>query len=102
MRLNAVAGLEEGTTRPGLAAVNKLTWANWHRDAGELAMEVMGADAEICAEAPYKLTRFQSRFLFSRSDTIYGGTNGEFSAISLLSRHWVCPESHGLRDLPWT
>ena len=31
--------------------------------------------AEVCAEAPYKLTRFQSRFLFSRSDTIYGGTN---------------------------
>jgi alkylation response protein AidB-like acyl-CoA dehydrogenase len=75
VRLNAVTNLEEGTTRPGLAAVNKLTWANWHRDAGELAMEVMGADAELCAEAPYKLTRFQSRFLFSRSDTIYGGTN---------------------------
>ncbi len=75
VRLNAVTNLEEGTTRPGLAAVNKLTWANWHRDAGELAMEIMGADAEICAEAPYKLTRFQNRFLFSRSDTIYGGTN---------------------------
>jgi alkylation response protein AidB-like acyl-CoA dehydrogenase len=75
VRLNAVTNLEEGTTRPGLAAVNKLTWANWHRDAGELAMEVLGADAEICAGAPYELTRFQSRFLFSRSDTIYGGTN---------------------------
>jgi alkylation response protein AidB-like acyl-CoA dehydrogenase len=36
---------------------------------------VMGADAEICAAAPYALTRMQSRFLFSRSDTIYGGTN---------------------------
>jgi alkylation response protein AidB-like acyl-CoA dehydrogenase len=38
-------------------------------------MEVLGADAEICAGAPYALTRIQSRFLFSRSDTIYGGTN---------------------------
>jgi alkylation response protein AidB-like acyl-CoA dehydrogenase len=75
VRLNAVTNLEEGTTRPGLAAINKLCWATWHRDAGELAMEVMGADAELCAEPPYKLTRFQSRFLFSRSDTIYGGTN---------------------------
>jgi len=75
VRLNAVTNLEEGETRPGLAAVNKICWATWHRDAGELAMEIMGADAEICAGAPYALTRFQSRFLFSRSDTIYGGTN---------------------------
>ncbi|HEX4505388.1 MAG TPA: acyl-CoA dehydrogenase family protein [Alphaproteobacteria bacterium] len=75
VRLNAVTNLTEGTTRPGLAAINKLCWATWHRNAGELAMEVMGADAELCAEPPYKLTRFQSRFLFSRSDTIYGGTN---------------------------
>jgi len=75
VRLNAVTNLEEGTTRPGLAAVNKICWATWHRHAGELAMEVMGADAEICAAPPYELTRFQNRFLFSRSDTIYGGTN---------------------------
>ena len=75
VRLNALTNLNEGTTRPGLAAINKLCWATWHRDAGELAMAVMGANAEICASAPYALTRFQSRFLFSRSDTIYGGTN---------------------------
>jgi alkylation response protein AidB-like acyl-CoA dehydrogenase len=75
VRLNALTNLNEGTTRPGLAAINKLTWSTWHRDAGELAMEVLGADAEICAGAPYALTRMQSRFLFSRSDTIYGGTN---------------------------
>ncbi len=75
VRLNALTNLNEGTTRPGLAAINKLCWATWHRDAGELAMAVQGADAEICAGAPYALTRTQSRFLFSRSDTIYGGTN---------------------------
>ena len=75
VRLNALTNLNEGTVRPGLAAINKLCWATWHRDAGELAMEVLGADAEICAAAPYGLTRMQSRFLFSRSDTIYGGTN---------------------------
>jgi alkylation response protein AidB-like acyl-CoA dehydrogenase len=75
VRLNALTNLNEGTTRPGLAAINKLCWATWHRNAGELAMEVMGADAELCAAPPYALTRMQSRFLFSRSDTIYGGTN---------------------------
>ena len=75
VRLNALTNLNEGATRPGLAAINKLCWATWHRDAGELAMVVHGAEAEICAGAPYALTRAQSRFLFSRSDTIYGGTN---------------------------
>jgi alkylation response protein AidB-like acyl-CoA dehydrogenase len=75
VRLNAVTNLREGTVRPGLAAINKLCWASWHRAAGELAMEVLGPEAEICAAAPYALTRMQSRFLFARSDTIYGGTN---------------------------
>jgi alkylation response protein AidB-like acyl-CoA dehydrogenase len=75
VRLNALTNLNEGTVRPGLAAINKLCWATWHRDAGELAMDVLGADAEICAAAPYALTRMQSRFRFSRSDTNYGGTN---------------------------
>jgi alkylation response protein AidB-like acyl-CoA dehydrogenase len=75
VRLNAVTNLREGDTRPGLAAINKLCWASWHRAAGELAMEVLGAEAEICAAPPYRLTRMQTRFLFARSDTIYGGTN---------------------------
>jgi len=75
VKLNALRNLTEESPRPGLAALNKLTWANWHRSAGELAMEVLGDEAEICAKPPYALTRMQSRFLFTRSDTIYGGTN---------------------------
>ena len=75
VKLNALRNLSEETPRPGMAAINKLTWASWHRAAGELAMEVLGAEAEILAKAPYALTRMQNRFLFSRSDTIYGGTN---------------------------
>ena len=75
MRLNALRNLREDSPRPGLAAINKLCWATWHRTAGELAMEVLGAEAEICAAPPYALTRMQNRFLFTRSDTIYGGTN---------------------------
>ena len=75
VRLNALTNLTEETPRPGRAAINKLCWATWHRTAGELAMEVLGPEAEICQDAPYQLTRVQNRFLFSRSDTIYGGTN---------------------------
>ncbi|MGR5132025.1 acyl-CoA dehydrogenase family protein [Vibrio alfacsensis] len=57
------------------ALVYKLYWASWHRDLGKLAMDVMGPESEILAGQTYDLTRLQSLFLFTRSDTIYGGTN---------------------------
>jgi alkylation response protein AidB-like acyl-CoA dehydrogenase len=57
------------------ALMYKLFWATWHRDLGELAMDVMGPEAEILEGGPYELTRLQSMYLFVRSDTIYGGTN---------------------------
>ncbi|BDM64859.1 hypothetical protein NFHSH190041_23110 [Shewanella sp. NFH-SH190041] len=38
-------------------------------------MDVLGPEAMALAAAPYELTRLQSLFLFSRSDTIYGGSN---------------------------
>jgi alkylation response protein AidB-like acyl-CoA dehydrogenase len=57
------------------ALIYKLYWSTWHRDLGELAMDVLGPEAEILTSAPYNLTRLQSMYLFVRSDTIYGGTN---------------------------
>ncbi len=53
----------------------KLYWSSWHRNLGNLAMDVLGPDAELVEQQPYDLTRLQSLFLFTRSDTIYGGTN---------------------------
>jgi len=55
--------------------IYKLCWSSWHRNLGKLAMDVLGPDAEIMDDAPYSLTRLQSLFLFTRADTIYGGTN---------------------------
>lgn len=57
------------------AMIYKLYWASWHRNLGKLAMDVLGPEAEIADPGPYNLTRLQSLFLFSRSDTIYAGTN---------------------------
>lgn len=57
------------------ALIYKLFWATWHRDLGELAMDVLGPEAEILESGPYTLTRLQAMYLFVRSDTIYGGTN---------------------------
>jgi len=57
------------------AMIYKLCWSSWHRNLGKLAMDVLGPEAELLADAPYELTRLQSLFLFTRADTIYGGTN---------------------------
>ncbi len=57
------------------ALIYKLYWATWHRNLGELAMDVMGPECEILEDGPYELGRLQSMYLFVRSDTIYGGTN---------------------------
>ena len=57
----------------GLGA--KLYWSTWHKKLGELAMDVLGPEAEIIAGAPYALTPLQETFLFSRADTIYAGSS---------------------------
>jgi alkylation response protein AidB-like acyl-CoA dehydrogenase len=57
------------------AMITKLFWATWHRSLGELAMDVLGPEAEIAAAPPYALTPLQRLFLFSRADTIYAGSN---------------------------
>jgi alkylation response protein AidB-like acyl-CoA dehydrogenase len=54
------------------ASVAKLLWAPWHQRLGELALEVGGAAATV---APDGLTDAQRLFLFTRADTIYGGSN---------------------------
>ncbi|WP_029144865.1 acyl-CoA dehydrogenase family protein [Microbacterium luticocti] len=57
------------------ASVTKLLWARWHRALGELAMDVAGPTALTVSEPPYGLDALQSLFLFSRADTIYGGSD---------------------------
>lgn len=59
----------------GTPSVAKLVWANWHRHLGELAMEVAGAPSLAVDAPPYELDRWQRLFLFSRADTIYGGSD---------------------------
>lgn len=77
MRYNAMRMLSDSSSGDldKSALVYKLHWASWHRNLGKLAMDVLGPESEICEEAPYQLTRLQSMYLFTRSDTIYGGTN---------------------------
>ena len=72
MRLNTLRSLSSSDQAAASlqASVAKLFWASWHRDMGELAMDVIGAEAMIDEGA-----ELQRVFLFSRADTIYGGSN---------------------------
>ena len=81
-----------GGTDATQASVLKVLWSRWHRDLGELAMEVLGAPSmavsagpggrtpkpprtPAAGDEPYDLDEWQRLFLFSRADTIYGGSD---------------------------
>ncbi|MCB0976461.1 MAG: acyl-CoA dehydrogenase family protein [Acidimicrobiales bacterium] len=84
--LRVLSGPEKGELPPA-TMITKLYWASWHRDLGELAMDVLGAEATLAeqveatlageghGESNYELTALQRLFLFTRSDTIYAGSN---------------------------
>ena len=59
----------------GAALTYKIQWASWRRNLGELAMDVLGQGGEISEHAEYEWDTLPNLFLFSRADTIYGGTN---------------------------
>lgn len=72
--LRMLSGVQDGSLRPE-ATIYKLAWSTWHVALGKLAMDVLGPEAELLAGAPYELTRLQALFLFTRADTLYGGSN---------------------------
>ena len=75
MRYHALRTLSRRGELGREALVSKLYWATWHRALGKLAMDVLGPESEILEGAPYRLSRLQRLYLFSRADTIYAGTN---------------------------
>ena len=81
MRAHALHTLEAGPEEVGpevtstAPSVLKVLWSRWHQELGELAMEVLGAPSMVARGAPYDLDDWQRLFLFSRADTIYGGSD---------------------------
>ena len=59
----------------GAALTYKIQWATWRRNLGELAMDVLGQAGEVTGGEEYRWETLTNLFLFSRADTIYGGTN---------------------------
>ena len=72
--LRSLSGID-GPVAPPEASISKLYWASWHRRLGELAIDVLGPAGVVAGGQPYELDEFQRTFLFSRSETIYGGSN---------------------------
>jgi alkylation response protein AidB-like acyl-CoA dehydrogenase len=77
LRYNTLRSLSaiDGPVAPPEASIIKLYWASWHQRFGELATDLAGPQGVVAESAPYELDEFQRTFLFSRSETIYGGSN---------------------------
>ena len=80
MRWNAIAVDVRQAACPGpRRRISKLFWGTWHRELGELMIDLLGADGHDRRGTPCRrataLTLEQKLFLFSRADTIYGGSN---------------------------
>ena len=81
MRSYALATMDLGQHRSRSAGdmgqgqdnVSKLLWANWHRDLGELAMDIVGKASLVAKDGEFDV--WQHLYLFTRADTIYGGSN---------------------------
>jgi alkylation response protein AidB-like acyl-CoA dehydrogenase len=52
----------------------KLFWGTWHRDFGELLIDVHGSDAVLAEQPGSPLAEHRRIFLNARAETIYGGT----------------------------
>jgi alkylation response protein AidB-like acyl-CoA dehydrogenase len=94
-RINGLRSLSDtlhGTKQAAaLGPLNKMIWSEAHRDTMELAMDVLGMEAQVLTgsagddeyvpgygvrrgRADYPVSTLQSSFFFSRSETIWGGT----------------------------
>lgn len=72
--LRMLTDAEGGKLNPS-AMTYKIQWATWRRSLGELAMDVLGQSAEVSEGEDYVFPALPNLFLYSRADTIYGGTN---------------------------
>ena len=93
MQINGYRSLTDGLNNTHnaalLGACNKMFWSEAHRATMELALDVMGMQAQILTgkgemagplagsrrgRADYPVSELQASFFFSRSETIWGGT----------------------------
>jgi alkylation response protein AidB-like acyl-CoA dehydrogenase len=83
-----------GAAASAAALTYKIQWASWRRALGELAMDVLGPGGEVVTGGDYAFPPLASLYLYSRADTIYGGTNE-------IQRNIIAERGLGLPREPW-
>jgi alkylation response protein AidB-like acyl-CoA dehydrogenase len=74
--LRTLAGMAMKREPGPEASINKIFWSEYHQRLGEIAMDILGADALVRPEGEgYATNRWQMTFLGSRAETIYAGTS---------------------------
>jgi alkylation response protein AidB-like acyl-CoA dehydrogenase len=92
--LRTLAQVAEGRQPGPEASVAKLAWSEYHKQLGEIAIDIVGTDALIRPDGPaYPTTAWQNIFLSSRAGTIYSGT-------SEIQRNIVSERALGLPKEP--
>lgn len=95
MRFGALRMLSaNGEAASAAALTYKIQWAGWRRALGELAMEVLGQAGEVVPGEDYAFPPLPNLFLYSRADTIYGGTDE-------IQRNIIAERGLGLPREPW-
>jgi alkylation response protein AidB-like acyl-CoA dehydrogenase len=74
--MRMMAQLAEGREPGPEASISKLFWSEYERRVGEIAAELLGAEALVRPEGDgYRTSHWQGVFLASRAGTIFSGTS---------------------------
>jgi alkylation response protein AidB-like acyl-CoA dehydrogenase len=74
--LRTLAQVAQGRQPGPEASISKLQWSEYHKRLGEIAMNIVGADALVRPDGDgYPTSPWQDTFLASRAGTIYSGTS---------------------------
>lgn len=74
LTLRTLTGLLQGGKTGAETSLLKLVWPGWHADLGEIEMDLLGASSQVVGE-DFELNPFQTTYLLSRAESIYGGTH---------------------------
>jgi alkylation response protein AidB-like acyl-CoA dehydrogenase len=74
--LHVLTQVEQGRELGAASSITKLQWSEAHQDVGELFTDVAGLVHQVAApDDGLDLTALQQSFLWSRSETIWGGSS---------------------------
>ena len=73
--LHVLTQVEKGRALGATSSLTKLQWSQTHQDLGDLFTEVAGADHQLTDGTDAAAYGLQRAFLWSRSETIWGGSS---------------------------